>query len=380
MSRTIGPLIVVVVLAAACSGSTGDSAEETTIARGEPTPGVSTEASTTMATTATVPTTATTQRPTPTTTEPPTTTTTTAMPVVPPNDPMSVAVVSVAELRDMHAEAVAFADRTQEAWPDIDEHFGEFADEATFYDPSDGDFLVEGRANIIAIHRVMGIVFPDREWETTGLFLSADGAAYHVTWFDLWPPWVPEPAEHPPLEGLELYRFEDDLVTSNEIWFPSKGVGIEFADAGCFADGCLAELLTIADRYLAAWQSRNAGRVAGLYDDHAVFTDSLLGLEAEGADAIGDLADKRFGSVGDITLDVILPYYQTYDTGPPTEEEPEAGRIIGVGIHYRLTASIDGDVTTVDSLTTFDIDPQGAITREEVFHDSDSLMATASAP
>jgi hypothetical protein len=103
-------------------------------------------------------------------------------------------------------------------------------------------------------------------------------------------------------------------------------------------------------------------------------------MEAVGSGAIAALADRRFGSIGDIPLEEMDLYAQTYGRYPPTDEQPEKGRIVGVGIHYLWNALADGKSITVESITTFDVNPQGLITREEVFHDPDSIIAAGLAP
>ena len=79
-------------------------------------------------------------------------------------------------------------------------------------------------------------------------------------------------------------------------------------------------------------------------------------------------------------------YVQTNGPYAPTEQLPEQGAIIGVGIHYRCNLLVDGKPSTVEGLTTFELgtrmgksfapDPNGLITREEVFYDADSLLAS----
>jgi hypothetical protein len=84
---------------------------------------------------------------------------------------------------------------------------------------------------------------------------------------------------------------------------------------------------------------------------------------------------------------VIDLYVQTNDgIDTSTEQPPEQGAIIAVGIHYRYTLVVKGESTTGESLTTFElgtrqrstfaIDPGGLITREEVFYDADSLVVS----
>ena len=82
-------------------------------------------------------------------------------------------------------------------------------------------------------------------------------------------------------------------------------------------------------------------------------------------------------------------YAQTNTYKPPSEQQPEQGAIIAAAIHYRCDLSVDGRPTSVECLTTFQLgtrmgkgmflfapDPNGLITREEVFYDADSLLAS----
>ena len=125
--------------------------------------------------------------------------------------------------------------------------------------------------------------------------------------------------------------------------------------------------------------------MAALYSDNADFTDSLLGLEAAGADAIGDLAAVRFGSAGDLNIEVLGLYAWTDGRYPPTETNPEQGRLVGVAIHYRASVEGNDGAGVQEAITTlhlgtlledsFDADPQGLIHREDVLHEPASLLA-----
>jgi hypothetical protein len=311
-----------------------------------------------------------------TTTAAPTTTTTVAL--VP---------MSKAEIARWKTDAAAFADRFYGAWPDVDASFAQFADDATFYDPGDGDFFIAGKQQIVALHRSFFSDFPKIRVHRTGLYLSADGAAYRSTTENLWPPGVTEPADHPPVGGFDLFRFKDGLVATWEVNWALPET-LEMVSMGCFAPGKggSVQLQKIADRYLAAWSSGDKARIVALYRNDAVFSDTMLGLQAQGPAAISELSDKRFGSAGTTTFEVIDLYVQTNGPDPPTDRRPKQGAIIAVGIHYRCNLVVEGKPVTVESLTTFDlgtrhersfdIDPDGLITREEVFYDAASLLAS----
>lgn len=101
------------------------------------------------------------------------------------------------------------------------------------------------------------------------------------------------------------------------------------------------------------------------------------------ATKLGVWGDKRFGSAGKITFELIDLHVQTNRPDPPTEQLPDRGAIVRVGIHYRCILVVDGRPATVESLTAFELgtsqgesfalDSNGLITREEVFYDADSL-------
>jgi hypothetical protein len=294
--------------------------------------------------------------------------------------------MSAAGIGQWKTDAVAFADGFYGQYGDAKATFPEFADDVTFYDPCDGDFLTVGKEPIASMIRDLSTGIPDFGAEVEGIFLSAGGAACQVAEAKLWPPWLAEPADHPPARLMQVFRFEDGLVASWDLMFAAAT--LEMVEVAVFAPGKggSEHLQEIADRYLAAWASGDKGRIAALYRTDATFSDTALGLQAQGADAIAELGEKRFGAGSPVSFEVIDFWVQTNGPAPPTDELPEDGAIIGVGIHYRSNLVVDGTPSTVEGLTTFELgtrvgnafdpDPNGLITREEVFYDADSLLAS----
>lgn len=243
-----------------------------------------------------------------------------------------------------------------------------------------GQRIIEGSRVIVPIIRLFAAQLSSVDPVMEEMFLSRDAAAYRASYgHGYWPPWSVEPADHPPVVGLDVIHFEGESVTGFDIWF--EGDSLETLGFGCFAiEGC-PEVGVIVERYVAAWTSGDPEEVASLYDDDATFTDSLLGIEAVGPDEIGDVAAGRFGQ-DDVTVEVIEVYAQTNGSDVPLDDDSDVGRVIAVGIHYRVS-SPGADVAGFESLTTFEIGarqghgfaphPGGLITREEVFHSPDSL-------
>ena len=321
-----------------------------------------------------------------TTTRAPTTTT-----QAPTTTTVALVPMSAAEIRQWKKGATAFAERFYGAWTDVDAAAAvinaEFAEDSAFYDPSSGDFLsFNGKQSIVGMQQGWLSMFPDIEVDRQGVYVSGDGAAYFYAVGNLWAPWGgPEPANHPPEDALDVFRFKDGLVTRWDIWLSAQSA--EMVSFGAFAPGedGPEQLQAIADRYLAAWASGDKARIAALYHKDAVFSDTVLGLQAQGPAAIADLVKERFGVSSPVTFEVIDLYAQTNGYAPPTELQPELGAITAVGIRYRCNLAAGDKPATVEGLITFDLgtlqgsvvlDPNGLITREEVFYDADSLLAS----
>ena len=314
-----------------------------------------------------------------------TTTSTTRQATTTSTEAARTAPLSTAEIAQWKTDAIAFADRFAAAGSDVDQQFADFAENATNYDPSDGAFF-DGKAAIVAMQRDFLQYMPNFKAERKGLYLSGDGFAYVNAEENMWPPWVPEPASHPPVDELGVFRFKDGLVTSWDMWF--SGPTLAMVSFGAFAPGKGGpeQLQKIADQYLAAWSSGDKARIAALYGDEAAFVDTMLGLSAKGPAAISELLEKRFGSADKVTFKILDLYAQTDGPYPPDSQSPRKGAIIAVGIHYQSTLAANGTPKTIEGLTTlqlgtrlgryFSLDPNGLITREEVFYDADSLLAS----
>jgi len=227
--------------------------------------------------------------------------------------------------------------------------------------------------------------------DVTGTFISADGAAYKHQWRGLWPTDAGLPVEGPRdpagMSYFETFVFEDGKVIESDVWwYPKDNERFGF---GCFAvEGCPALRETV-DRYVTAWTERDSDAITALYADEARFTDSLHGFEASGPDTIGQLAETRFGSATDLSVEVLDLFSWTDGYGQPSEGDPNNGNLIGVTIHYRATVRQDGAEQVQEAVTTLELghryvrdlytyidgDPEGLIHREAVYHEPATLLA-----
>ena len=291
-------------------------------------------------------------------------------------------VLSVEEVEALEGHSMEMGLSQLAAWPDVERFTTDFADDVTFADLTFGD-VRSGREDIVRMLEGWASL-TDYEVEVTGVYFSADGAAFESDWPGLSDPPGAEPSltEVPPpevLSGLEAYRLGDGEVLEYKIWQATDllhGYAI-----GCFAEDGDAAMQATIDDYLAAWSARDGGQVASLYTDDAEFTDSVLGLSASGGERIAGLADQRFGPAGEVTIEVLDRYAWTDTYMRPTEGAPELGQLIGIALHYE--ASVEGVSETQEAVTTLQLctwegdrcepDPDGLIRREDVYHRTGSL-------
>lgn len=297
-----------------------------------------------------------------------------------------VAAVAAADIDEMQKLADAYAAELYGSWPDIGAATERWADDMVSHDPVNDEWVLQGADVLVPLWEdTFAPYFPNAEWTIQDIYLSVDGAAYRA-WNDLWPPWVAKPAD-PRTYEADQWRFDGDEVSSLHLWFADEtltGIG-----AGCFSDGtCEAELQTIIDAYTQAWESGDPGRIAELYAPDASLVDSMFGVDTTGPDAIGEQTAARFGT-GAFRMQVEDAYAQTNGFDTADLDNPDAGRIYGVGIHYRIVDAQGKEV--LDSITFLEmgtlepegdvgraiLQPDGLITREEAFHLRDSLIALA---
>ena len=285
-----------------------------------------------------------------------------------------------AELAAWAEEAVAFVDRFHADYRDAEATFSGFADDANLFDPSNGDYSVNDKADLVWSWQGFADAFPDLEMRTRDVFVSPSTVAARVSVFGLWPSEpIPPDARIP---EIRLFRFEDGKATSFELSY-----GVDWLEAsaatcggakdcgGCFVPetDCGAGLRGTVDRYIEAWGSGDEEAIAALYANDATFTDAVLGIAASGPSDIASTRDARFGS-GDAACEPIHLYAQTFgDEGD--------GRVIGIGIQYRCTLGTGEQVENLTMLELgtrlpdfFEPDPDGLIVREEVLHDAQSLV------
>lgn len=291
---------------------------------------------------------------------------------------------STTDISQADAHVRAFADSFFGAIPNADEVAPQVADDATFYDPTDGDWI-PGRPSIWQLMNTMSGAFPDLAYRVTDVFVSTDGALYQLEVDGLWPPWVATPPNHPPVHEIQAVHLADGLLSSTELAFPVSEM--EMFPLGCFRDqGCSDQYEQLVSGYVSAWSSGDASQIAALYRDDAVFTDSLLGLNAQGAQQIGQLAQTRFGAEGQVNLEIVDKYAQTYGYGVAYSQHPYVGAVIAAAIRYRATITVSGQPTTRGSFTFLRFaswrpgaglssDPDGRIVEERVFHDAASLSS-----
>jgi ketosteroid isomerase-like protein len=304
----------------------------------------------------------------------------------PSPDAVTTTEMSHKELVAWAEEAVAFVDRFHANYRDAEATFAGFADDANLFDPSNGDYSVNDKADLVSSWQGFADGFPDLEMRTRDVFVSPVTVAARVDVFGLWPSEpIPPDARIP---EIRLFRFEDGMATSFELSYGVDWLEAYAATCGgaedcgaCFVPetNCGSDLRDLVKKYLEAWSSGDEEAIASLYADDATFTDPGLGIEATGASVIAAIGDGRFWSGHDV-CEPLHVYAQTF--GGEGD-----GRIIGVGIHYRCYPGSPGpwslEGLAMLELGTrlpdgFEPDPDGLIVREEVLQDAEDLIRASS--
>ena len=288
-----------------------------------------------------------------------------------------VPTVSNAEISAVQDAADDYESLRYDAWPDIRQATELWADDIVSNDPLNSEWVFEGTEILVPLYvDGMAAAFPDIDWVVGETYLATDSFVYRVA-SDLWPPWVEEPDDAPPTLELDWWRFEGDEITSMSFWFADETAAA--IGAGCFkGETCNPDPNTIVSSYIDAWASGDTEAIAALYATDAVLVDTMLGIDATGPDDISQQATARFGT-GPYTIDTSAVYVQT--------DGFYFGQIFGVAILYTI---VDPDGTDIlSSVTLFELGtlqpggdagsatlhPQGLITREEVLHLGDDLIA-----
>lgn len=285
----------------------------------------------------------------------------TAQPTPEPSfvEPPGTATPSAARVRQWAADALAFGETFDAAYADPEAVFMAFAEDARTRDPSNGDYLFDGKKAIVSAWEGLVRGWPDLDAHPTAAYVSSDGALIATDVDNLAPDRLHE---------LRRYRWNGNRVTEFELWYRVDQLG------GCQPGTCEADARQLADRYLAAWSGDTADAVAAMYRDDATLSDTLIGVDAVGSAAIAETAEQRFGTAA--------PACQAIDLYGLTNGGIQ---IIGLAIHAQCVPS-GAPSSAVESVFLlrfgsyagdgFDVDADGLITSEEVYHDADSLTAS----
>lgn len=275
-------------------------------------------------------------------------------------EPPGTASPSVARIRQWGTDALAFAEAFNAAYGDPEAVFAAFADNVTTRDPSNGDYLFDGKATILSAWEGLVRGWPDLEARATAVYVSSDGALIGTDVDNLAPGTLHE---------LRRYRWVGTKVVEFELWYR-----VDQLD-GCLPDLCAVVAEGFANRYLAAWSAGKADAIAAVYQEDASFSDTLLGIDVVGSAAIAQIADKRFGP-GVPTCSAIDLYGLTNG----------GEQIIGLAIHARCMPAGGQPSSGLESAFLlrfgayvgdgFEVEASGLITSEEVYHDADSLAAS----
>lgn len=276
-------------------------------------------------------------------------------------EPPGTSSPSATRILQWATDALAFADAFNAAYSDPEAAFVTFADDAKTRDPSNGDYLFDGKAAIVSAWKGLVRGWPDLDARATAVYVTSDSALFATDVDNL---------VEDTLHELRRYRWAGNRIVEFELWYRVDQLG------GCQPDGCAVEAQGFASRYLAAWSGGGADAIAAMYRDDATFSDSLLGIEVEGSAAIAQIADQRFGTGA--------PSCSVIDLAGLTNG---GERIIGLAIHALCVPASGEPAGGVESVFVlrfgayagegFEVDSGGLVTSEDVYHDAESLAASS---
>lgn len=293
---------------------------------------------------------------------------------------------SAAAVTSWQAATVAFADRFNRLHDDAAAAFAAFTDDARILDPSNADFYIGPKSEIVRLWRGWMTASLSYDARTIGTYVSSSAAAVLTDVAVEWPP--SEPPTTPPLvHELRIFRFAGQpaaSVTTFELWYRLDG--LEAGKGTCFElHDCGPALRTFIDRYLEAWSKSDRAAISVLYADSATFSDGTLGISAAGSAQIAALATGRYGEGHPGGCSLRDAYLVMNDGDPAVSDwnDPDGGKAAGialattcpVGTAGRTVASVSVLMLGTWSPTGYRLDPDGRIVREETFYDATSLVA-----
>jgi ketosteroid isomerase-like protein len=283
--------------------------------------------------------------------------------------------MSASELTAFDAAARELAAAMDANVADAHKEFAQFTDDAWLADPTNGQFSIAPKSDIVSAWANWMSGWPDYSSKTVKTFVSADAAAFETQATGLTGFMPPDGV----VDELRVMRFsEDGRVRMFELWYDVA----DMLEAPCLPQrDCPAAAKAFTDAYSAAWSSHDAARIAGLYRTDATLADSALGVSANGPAAIAGLADGP--ATSGLRCVLRRSYLQTNDGDPSSSDntDPLGGRVVGVGMVQGCETATGKAVDRLSVVlfgtrqpTSFELDPNQLIVTEETFYDAAELV------
>lgn len=123
----------------------------------------------------------------------------------------------------------------------------------------------------------------------------------------------------------------------------------------------------IQREYLAAWNARDAERIASFFTQDAVYDDRGAAEVAKGRAAIAAHAAKVHSAFGDLSFEMVRSAHgEDFSAGHWTSRMTHTGAIEGLAATGRVVTSEGVDVATLDS--------EGRITHLVSFYDGAQIL------
>lgn len=234
-----------------------------------------------------------------------------------------------------------------------------FTEDATW---SDWGIQFVGRDRVVDVQRAWALATGGIAYANTEFYVGRSGGVVgQATWNIRG--WTKEK----PGRWLFEYELRDDRIAAAillaDVWMMTSGN----VPPGAMQPepGVSAGITTLTREYASAWSSGDGDAVAGLYAADAVRRDLVFG-DRQGLDEIEDLASELAASYPRARFTVV----RAYGVGDPAVPgRPQ----IGAELAIRVRTS-DGRSCAVKAAVYLET-KAGAIARERVYYDADSLVA-----
>jgi len=223
----------------------------------------------------------------------------------------------------------------------------------------DGMPLFVGIDEVTGMAEDMWQIFPDWEMKAGSSYISDEAC------LGQWINWnvFSFPEEDPAYE-FDLLNYREDRIYYWRAFYDVKFLDV--FDHSDYID------LNFLNTFAAAWSSEDPTRIAEIYSDEAVLTDSLFSVSLEGSKAIADYAAAYIAQFPGVTWDLVFPFAEDYSEYDLNEENPFHPQ----GGVFRITLQDpEAEFCEIQAVVLITPNDVGKIIEQSIYYDAESLVS-----